>query len=213
MALRLLPLVNTTPRHLNLSNCCCVLPFTCRVHCLGFVETERHSTSIFLVRIFIPARSPTAESRSSACWRPGFFLRCFRDPIRVPRIRENYHRIPKIRENRVPRIREIGSLKIHIGYLTFSLKKICEDCWEDARSSKSFAKSKRLILQLPTVTPSSTPLWLSTNACGSQPRFWGPHSAPRHPLCGLQQSFNKTSNILCNRLHSAVKQNVSVELG
>jgi len=24
------------------------------------------------------------------------------DPIRVPRIRENYHRVPKIRENRVP---------------------------------------------------------------------------------------------------------------
>jgi len=32
--------------------------------------------------------------------------------------------------------------------------------------------------------------------------------APRHPLCGPQQSFNETSNILCNRLRSAVKQNV-----
>jgi len=58
------------------------------------------------------------------------FLRRFRDPIRVPRnsnrvprITENYHRVPKIRENWVPRIREIGSLQIHIGYLTFSLKK------------------------------------------------------------------------------------------
>jgi len=58
------------------------------------------------------------------------FLRRFRDPIRVPRIsnrvpriRENYHRVLKIRENRVPRIREIGSLQIHIGHLTFSLKK------------------------------------------------------------------------------------------
>jgi len=30
------------------------------------------------------------------------FLRRFRDPIRVPRIRENYHRIPKIRKSRVP---------------------------------------------------------------------------------------------------------------
>jgi len=47
------------------------------------------------------------------------FLRRFRDPIRVPgmsnlvpRIRENYHRGTKIRENRVPRIREIGSLQI-----------------------------------------------------------------------------------------------------
>jgi len=33
------------------------------------------------------------------------FLKRFRDPIRVPRIRE------------------IGSLQIHIGYLTYSLKK------------------------------------------------------------------------------------------
>ena len=45
----------------------------------------------------------------------GFFLRRPRDPIRVPRIenqvpriRENYHWIPRIRENWVPRIREIG---------------------------------------------------------------------------------------------------------
>ena len=58
------------------------------------------------------------------------FLRRFRDPIRVPRIsnrvpriRENYHWVPKIWENRVPRIREIRSLQIHTGYLTFSLKK------------------------------------------------------------------------------------------
>jgi len=58
------------------------------------------------------------------------FLRRFRNPIRVPRISnrvpritENYHLVPKIRENRVPRISEIASLQIHIGYLTFSLKK------------------------------------------------------------------------------------------
>jgi len=30
------------------------------------------------------------------------FLRRFRDPVWVPRIRENYHRVPKISENRVP---------------------------------------------------------------------------------------------------------------
>ena len=42
-------------------------------------------------------------------YRPGFFLRRFRDPIRVPRIsnrvpriRKNYHRVPKLREIRVP---------------------------------------------------------------------------------------------------------------
>ena len=43
---------------------------------------------------------------------PGFSLRRFRDPIRFPRI-----------SNRVPRIREIGSLQIQTGFLTFSLKK------------------------------------------------------------------------------------------
>jgi len=51
------------------------------------------------------------------------FLRRLKDPIRVPRIRENYHRVPKIRENRVPRIREIGSPQIQSGFLPFSLKK------------------------------------------------------------------------------------------
>jgi len=42
------------------------------------------------------------------------FLRCFRDHSQVPRMSENYHW--------VPRIREIGSLHVHTGYLTFSLK-------------------------------------------------------------------------------------------
>jgi len=58
-----------------------------------------------------------------------FFLGRFRDSIRVPRvsnrvprIRENYHRVPKIREYLVPRITEIGSLQIHTAYLTFSFK-------------------------------------------------------------------------------------------
>ena len=60
------------------------------------------------------------------------FLKCFRYPIRVPgienrfpRIRENHHRVPRIRENRVPRIREIGSLQVHTRHLTFPLKKHC----------------------------------------------------------------------------------------
>jgi len=38
------------------------------------------------------------------------FLRRFRIENQVPRISENCHRVPRIRENRVPRIREIGSL-------------------------------------------------------------------------------------------------------
>jgi len=51
------------------------------------------------------------------------FLRRFRDPILVPRISENCHWVTRIREVRVPRIREIGSLQVHTGYLTFSFKK------------------------------------------------------------------------------------------
>ena len=33
----------------------------------------------------------------------------------VPSIRENYHWVPRIRQNWVPRIREIGSLQVHTG--------------------------------------------------------------------------------------------------
>jgi len=48
----------------------------------------------------------------------------------VPRIRENYHR--------APRIRKIGSLQVHTGHLKFSLKKTdvvvqiswLHYCWE-----------------------------------------------------------------------------------
>jgi len=36
---------------------------------------------------------------------------------------ENYHRVPRIGENLVPRIREIGSLQVHTWYLTLSEKK------------------------------------------------------------------------------------------
>ena len=74
------------------------------------------------------------EAFVQVVWLPQIsFLRCFRDPIqvprfenRVPRIRENYHLVPRTRENRVPRIREIGSLQVHSGYLTFSLKKTAQ---------------------------------------------------------------------------------------
>jgi len=53
------------------------------------------------------------------CVLPGFFLRCLRDPIRVPRIenrvpriKENYHQVLRIGENRVPRIRESGPYRV-----------------------------------------------------------------------------------------------------
>ena len=51
-----------------------------------------------------------------------FFLRCFTDPIRVPRIENE---VPRIREkyHRICRIRDIRSLQRQTGYLTFCLKK------------------------------------------------------------------------------------------
>ena len=49
-------------------------------------------------------------------------LRCFRDPIQVPRIK-NDHRVCRIRENRVPDIKEIRSLQVHTGYLTVSFSR------------------------------------------------------------------------------------------
>jgi len=71
------------------------------------------------------------------------FLRCFRDPIRVPTIEnqvprtsENYHRVPRIGENRVPRMREIGSLQVHTGYLTFSLKKTLDELFQMLQGSR-----------------------------------------------------------------------------
>jgi len=36
------------------------------------------------------------------------------------------------------------------------------------------------------------------------------HAAPQHPLYGSQQFFS--NNSLCNRLRSAIKQNVSINL-
>jgi len=50
-------------------------------------------------------------SSANVILQPGF-LRCFVDPIPVPRIK-----------NQVPTIRENGSLQVHTGYITFSLIK------------------------------------------------------------------------------------------
>jgi len=50
-------------------------------------------------------------------------------------------RIPRI-ENWVPRIREIGSLQIHIGYLTFSLKKLVCLCKESKKYCRKINDEK-----------------------------------------------------------------------
>jgi len=53
---------------LNFSTCCSVLPLTCSVHRLSFLE--RHNTLVLSVLILIPAWSHAEENISSACWRP-----------------------------------------------------------------------------------------------------------------------------------------------
>jgi len=73
------------------------------------------------------------------------FLRRFRDPIRVPRIS---NRVPKIRENRAPRIREIGSLQIQTGFLTFSLKKPWLKFQNMDKRSDEIAKTRRKVRQV-----------------------------------------------------------------
>jgi len=45
-----------------------LLPLTCGIHCLGFLE--RQNISVLYVLIFIPAWSHAAQNRSSTCWRP-----------------------------------------------------------------------------------------------------------------------------------------------
>ena len=96
--------------------------FCFQTHCDIHPKIEK----IFLNRHFFSVWPESTNSSSNV----KNFLRCFRDPNRVPRIenlvpriRTSYHRVSRIRENVVPRIREIGSLQVHTGYLTFSLKK------------------------------------------------------------------------------------------
>ena len=96
-------LMSTTPRYLNVSTCCSVLPLTCRNNCLGCLK--RHNTSIFLVLfLFLLGRTQHKTDQMRA-------------------------------ENPVE--------KIH------------------ACNTDSSAKSKRFILQSPTVTLLLTRLWLS----------------------------------------------------
>jgi len=83
------------------------------------------------------------------------FFKVFRDPIRVPRISENYrvprisenyrvprisenYRVPRTRENLVPRIRGIGSLQVHTGAPNIFLKKICNKCIMKIRTNYTF---------------------------------------------------------------------------
>jgi len=46
-------LTNATPKYLNFSTCCSVLPLTCTKQYLRVLE--RHNTSVFSMLIFIPA--------------------------------------------------------------------------------------------------------------------------------------------------------------
>ena len=89
-----------------------------RVYYVNCKKPKRSNDTIALATVFVDAlwlqgrKFHILLKRVIKVYLNQVFLRCFRDPIPVPNI-----------ENRVPRISEIGSLPVHIGYLTFSLKK------------------------------------------------------------------------------------------
>jgi len=87
--------------------------------------------------------------------QPGF-LRCFRDPIRVPRNGENYHR--------VLRIREIWSLQVHTGYLTFSSKKTC--CNYET-NDRNVLVTKMSQLKMTELSQRKKPAWVYNKICKS----------------------------------------------
>jgi len=90
-------------------------------HTLTFMRNQRGSSAAGTSRLHQEFGIIDTSIATSHILTSGF-LRRFRDAIRVPRIenrvyrfRQNHHRDPRIRENRVPRIREVGSLQVHTG--------------------------------------------------------------------------------------------------
>ena len=107
--------------------CIYLLPSSAGLNCGLFAECYTTYPSFgALSSCNIPVDADVPKTRVF-WWRFGDPIRVPRIASRVPRISENCHRFPRIRENRVPRIREIGFLQVHTRYLTFSLKKPCED--------------------------------------------------------------------------------------
>jgi len=62
----------------------------------------------YLVHMIVFSAKISTYFSHTATSHQGSFLTCFRDQIWVHRIKENYHQVPRIRENQVPRIRESG---------------------------------------------------------------------------------------------------------
>jgi len=91
------------------------------------LEAENLAKKRFSFKVFFIAPW-SLFSNNSIHSRSGIF-RCFRDPIRVPRIRENYHRVPRVKKIGSLESQKIGSLKVHTGCLTISLKKAVLDIY------------------------------------------------------------------------------------
>jgi len=109
--------------------------YACKLYlCRSWISESCIATFSFNNRLHTERLASLYCSTSflTSCHRSGFFQGILRTRFRslrisnwVLRIRENYHRVPIIKENQVLRIRQIRSLQIHTGYLTFSLKKTC----------------------------------------------------------------------------------------
>ena len=128
----------------------------------------------------------------SSCGQSQGFSRCFRDPIRVPRIkkwvsrlRENYHRVPSIRE--------IGPIT---GYLIFSLKrKTGQSPWIRRLIRVSFL----FRLNLLAFSCSGTSHWTASSAAVriKKKEITACTNTPRAARCSQRGESEKPGWLLC----------------
>ena len=129
---------------------------TCYLQCLPNYTLHTQKKVLAHTKLNIGPRLPMP------CWETiciGFlnilgFIKAFyvnrvpRIENRVSGIRENYYRVSRFRENRVPRIREIGSLQVHTGYLTFSIKNSVNVAYLHLTLSSNWFKCLMLFINL-----------------------------------------------------------------
>jgi len=143
---------------MNVSTCCRVFLLTCRIHCLG--RLERHNTPGFFLRKMLGTRYGPVGTRFVWLVETRFSL------ILGTLFSILGTRLGSLKRLKKPAIPQ--SFQCRFSFLRSRTqqktdKMRAEDPAEKihACSTNSCAKSKRFILQFPTVTPSSMRLWLS----------------------------------------------------
>ena len=74
LTLYLPSLVSAKPRYFNFSTCCSVLPLTCSIDCIGFVE--KHSIMVFLLRADFHSGSVARSRKPIKCMLNTLLRRC-----------------------------------------------------------------------------------------------------------------------------------------